>query len=432
MAIYEFFTSRNNGANVSTYVGQAGRLFYDGDNGVLKISDGVTPGGSNIQLPVATTTLLGGIKAGAGANVAVDGTLTIDTTGLPLSIGNLQILDTTIKTTQANVDLYMVSNGTGNVNLIGEVHFYKPNGFPPVGEPFFRAKNDGQLRILVPAEDPIEGGVEIIGSASGNYIAPGTAGTMLQITGNPSIPARIYLDGNAEYASFVARRFNGNVAVPTQVLADQDVFRINGTAATTSGVGNVALAQIRMTALENQTPTAQGSSITFTVTPVGSSAASRVDVANVTVADGVWATKITTGTANIGNINVGTTGTVTTPRVVINDGGVRTVSGGTAVTIDFSKDSMVLWYRPSGTATVTLANYVAGAVVRLHINVGATSRDIAYGVAAVSNSSTGATGYNGSGAGSDDISDTAMQLVYTCYDGTAANTYVAVTTIDTV
>jgi hypothetical protein len=310
MALYEFFTSRNNGSNVASYIGQAGRLFYDGDNGVLKISDGVTPGGSNIQLPVATTTLLGGIKAGPGANIAVDGTLTVDTTGLPLSIGNLEILDTTIKTAQVNRDLYLVSNGTGNVNLIGEVHFYKPNGFPPVGEPFFRAKNDGQLRILVPAEDPIEGGVEIIGSASGNYIAPGTSGTMMQLTGNPGIPARIYLDGNAEYASFVARRYNGNVAVPTQVLADQDVFRINGTAATTSGVGNVALAQIRMTALENQTPTAQGSSITFTVTPIGSSAASRVDVANVTVANGVSATKFTGPLT--GNVVGNLTGTVLT------------------------------------------------------------------------------------------------------------------------
>jgi hypothetical protein len=49
-----------------------------------------------------------------------------------------------------------------------------------------------------------------------------------------------------------------------------------------------------MTALENQTTTAQGSSITFTVTPVGSSASARVDVANVTVANGITATKFTT------------------------------------------------------------------------------------------------------------------------------------------
>jgi hypothetical protein len=282
MAIYEFFTSRNNGANVATFVGQAGRLFYDGTNGVLKISDGVTPGGANVQLPVATTTLLGGIKAGAGANVATDGTLTIDTSGLPLSIGNLQIEDTTIKTLNVNEDLYLVSNGVGNVNLIGTVNFYKPNGFPPDEEPYFRAKNDGQLRILVPAEDPIEGGVEIIGSDTGTYIPPGAPGTMLQITGNPGLPARLYLDGNAEYASFVARRYNGNVAVPTQVLANQDVLRINATAATTSGVGNVALGQIRISALEDQTPTAQGSSITFTVTPVGSAASARVDALVVT------------------------------------------------------------------------------------------------------------------------------------------------------
>lgn len=309
MALYEFFTSRNNGANISTFVGQAGRLFYDGSNGVLKISDGVTPGGANVQLPVATTTLLGGIKAGPGANVAVDGTLTIDTTGLPLSIGNLEILDTTIKTAQVNRDLYLVSNGTGNVNLIGEVHFYKPDGFPPTEEPFFRATTDGQIRVLVPIEDPIAGGMEIIGSAAGTFIAPGQPGAMLQMTGNPGTPVRVYQDGNNAYAAYVARRWNGNVANPTQVLANEDVFRINATAATTSGVGNVALAQIRMTTLEDQTPTAQGSSITFTVTPVGSSAASRVDVANVTVATGIWATKFTTS-GNVSAASITATGTI--------------------------------------------------------------------------------------------------------------------------
>lgn len=333
MALYEFFTSRNNGSNTASYIGQAGRLFYDSSNGVVKLSDGTTPGGTSIPYTIATETVIGGIKAGPGANVATDGTLTIDTAGLPLSIGNLQIIDTQIKTLQANVDLYMVSNGTGNVNLIGEVHFYKPNGFPPTGEPFFRAKNDGQLRILVPAEDPIEGGVEIIGSASGNYIAPGAPGTMLQLTGNPNIPARIYLDSIDSYASFVARRYNGNVAVPTQVLANEDVFRINATAATTSGVGNVALAQISITALEDQTPTAQGSSITFTVTPVGSAATSRVNVANITVAQGLTVTKATVQgnlTVNSGIIgNIILTGSNVTNNGFNKNGGVVTANGRT-------------------------------------------------------------------------------------------------------
>jgi hypothetical protein len=386
MAIYEFFTSRNNGANVATFVGQAGRLFYDGTNGVLKISDGVTPGGANVQLPVATTTLLGGIKAGPGANVATDGTLTIDTSGLPLSIGNLQIEDTTIKTLQVNEELYIATNGTGNVNLIGTVNFYKPNGFPPTEEPYFRAKNDGQLRILVPAEDPIEGGVEIIGSATGRYIAPGAPGTMLQLTGNPGLPARLYLDGNAEYASFVARRYNGNVTVPTQVLANQDVFRINATAATTSGVGNVALGQIRISALEDQTPTAQGSSITFTVTPIGSSATNRVDVANVTVANGVTATKFTgpltgnvTGTATTAtNLAAATSilaGTLTIDPANINKTSSSTqtftltglttnhkivITSGTALT--YGVGIVAAWASAADTLSINFHNYSGGGV----------------------------------------------------------------------
>jgi hypothetical protein len=120
---------------------------------------------------------------------------------------------------------------------------------------------------------------------------------MLHLTGNPNVATRFYIDGNGEYAAIVGRRWNGNVAVPTQVLAGQDVLRINSTAATNlngGNVGNVAMAQIRTTALENQTATAQGSSITFTVTPIGSAASARVDVANVTVANGITATKFTT------------------------------------------------------------------------------------------------------------------------------------------
>jgi hypothetical protein len=132
------------------------------------------------------------------------------------------------------------------------------------------------------------------------------------------------MDGNAEYVSIVARRYNGNVAAPTQVLAGQDVFRINSTAATNLGggnVGNVAMAQIRTTALENQTSTAQGSSITFTVTPIGSAASARVDVANVTVADGVTATKFTTAGTVIATGNI-TGGNVLTGGLILATGGI--------------------------------------------------------------------------------------------------------------
>ena len=257
--------------------------------------------------------------------------------------------------------MYLVSNGTGNINLIGGVNFFKPNGFPPSVEPFFRAKNDGQLQILVPAEDPVEGGVEIIGSASGNYIAPGASGTMLQLTGNPNISCRLYQDSIGSYSSFVGRRYNGNVASPTQVLANEDVLRINATAATNAGVGNVALAQISITALENQTTTAQGSKIGFTVTPVGSPANARVEVANITVANGVSATKFTT-TGNITAGNVAATNYTGLVTHAIREAG--TVSGGT-VTLNMTTDDIVRCTFANAGMTVAFSNIIPGRTVTL-------------------------------------------------------------------
>jgi len=297
MAIGKIKASRVNRVDATTYVGEEGILFYNFANGVIRLSDGTTPGGVPVPYTVASNTTVGGIKAGPGANISVDGTLTINTAGLPLSIGNLDFIDTTISTLNPNVNLNLETNGTGNINLIGAVNFYKPDGPIDSRRPFFQAKSDGQLVILVPVEDPLTGGIEVIGTASGNIITPGQPGTMLHLTGNPNVATRFYIDGNGEYAAIVGRRWNGNVAVPTQVLAGQDVLRINSTAATNlngGNVGNVAMAQIRTTALENQTATAQGSSITFTVTPIGSAASARVDVANVTVANGITATKFTT------------------------------------------------------------------------------------------------------------------------------------------
>jgi hypothetical protein len=128
-----------------------------------------------------------------------------------------------------------------------------------------------------------------------------------------------------------------------------------------------------------------------------------------------------------GNVSLSSGKTLTTPRVIINDGGLRTVSGGTAVTIDFSVDSIILWTSPSGTGTVTLSNYTPGATVKLIIDIGATSRDINYGVAAGNNSSDGATSFNGSGVGSVNIANTALILNYTCITAVASGCYVAVT-----
>lgn len=323
MAIFDFFQSRNRAAaNVDAYLGHVGRLFYDSTDKVLRIGNG-TPGGERITYPVATETTVGGIKAGPGANVSVDGTLTIDTAGLPLSFGDFTANVNILTMVNVNEDMILETSGNAEIQLVGNVGFYKPSGsgVPDPSAKFFFARDDGQITIYVPTEDPLLGAVEIIGSSTGNLIVPGQPGAMLHVTGNPGTPARIYVDGNGDYVSLVARRWNGNVATPTQVLANQDVLRINSTAATNAGVGNVAMAQIRMTALENQTTTAQGSEIVFTVTPVGQPVANRVDVANVSVANGVWATKLTTaGNVTAGNVVAGTgtfTGNVTAGNISI-------------------------------------------------------------------------------------------------------------------
>jgi hypothetical protein len=57
--------------DIDNYVGRAGTVFYGPDDGIFRLSDGVTPGGISLGsgggeggfvLPVATTTRLGGVK----------------------------------------------------------------------------------------------------------------------------------------------------------------------------------------------------------------------------------------------------------------------------------------------------------------------------------------------------------------------------------
>ena len=49
VAIQKFFTSRDNYANASTYVGQEQRLWYNPTTNCIYVSDGVTPGGIPIN-----------------------------------------------------------------------------------------------------------------------------------------------------------------------------------------------------------------------------------------------------------------------------------------------------------------------------------------------------------------------------------------------
>jgi hypothetical protein len=354
--IYEFFTSRNNLANVATFVGQAGRLFYDGATGVLKISDGITPGGANVQLPVATTTLLGGIKAGPGANVSIDGTLTIDTAGLPVSFGNLSVVDTTMSTVNTNADLILASNGTGNVELRGNIHFHTTAN--PTSDPFFTANNDGQITILVPVSDPLASAVKIVGSTTGTVSSPLNTGVILQLTGNNNDASRLYNDAIGSFAAFVGRRINGTIASPTAVTAGQEIIRISATGYNGVTTPGTAGSRINFAATENYTASNFGSNIGFWACATGSNV--LVKQATIDGQSGLTVTKATiVGNVTAGNLTVsGTMTGVHTHRV--RDAGA--VSG--TFTLDYATDDIVRCTF-SDNITIAHANLAIGKVVTL-------------------------------------------------------------------
>lgn len=428
--------------NPSTWVGQLGTIFYNEATGALRISDGVTPGGVNLPFAVASSTEVGGIKAGPGANVAIDGTLTIDTTGLPLGIGNVSIVDNIISAVNANADIVLESNGRGNVELVGNVHFHT-TAVGPTGDPYFIASEDGQITILVPAADSAAGAVKIIGSTTGGVFPPLNTGVMLQLTGNTDDPSRLYNDSVNNFAAFVGRRLNGTLASPEATNAGDEFIRISATGHDGNTIPGAGCARILFQAVEDFTTTARGANLSFWTTAVGSTAltktatidsASGLTVTKATVQGNLTvqgnfvgnaiATVATITTANIGNVNVGTSGTVTTPRVVINDGGIRTILDGIYANLSFATDSIVHCYNPGGDLTVNVNGHTAGATIRLIVSMD-TRRSINFGVAAARNSTTGATSI----ASTSLVNNQCVQLVYTCMDGTAANTYVAVSRV---
>jgi hypothetical protein len=404
--IQNLFTSRDNNADGATYVGQEGRLWWNPDTNAFYYSDGNTAGGnpitvtpnSNVTFNVVTANTLtspagtlnltgninitgnispaasnkiGGIAPGPGVVIGTNGILTIDSANLPVSFGNFFANNNILSIVNVNEDMILATDGSAEIQLIGNVGFYKPDGLPPnVANRYASFSNDGQVTILVPTTD-LDSAVKIVGSTTGAYIAPGIEGAMLHITGQLDVPSRAYYDGNGDYVAWVARRWNGNVAVPTQVLANEDVLRINATAATDAGVGNVAMAQIQFRALQDQTTTAQGSTINFVVTPVGSSAASRVEVANVTVANGFTATKFTTAgtvsaTGNVSGGNLTTAGLVTATANIA--GGNLLTTGLISATGNITGGNVAATnYTGQVTHTVRDAGAVGGTTLTLNV-----------------------------------------------------------------
>jgi len=451
-------TSGNLIVNGTSYftgdVTEVGNLLVTGNtinNGTATFNGTTIRNGSTISN--GTTTFNG--------NVTTNGNLLI--IGTTTQVGNLVITGTAINNGPSIFNGNTVINGVSTNN--GPSSF---NGNITTNGNSIQA---GTATFIVSTNNMNTGAVEITGNAQGLSQPPALPGVMLHVTGqdNGTTPGRSYFDAVGQYSIIVGRKFNGTVANPTQVLAGEEVFRLAGTGYPTGGWPTTGVAQIRYIADENQTQTNRGGHLDFLTVPIGSNVVTQVmsvsattgvtvlgniavgNVAitnnetiggNVTVTGNITAGNVTatthygnvigtnitlSGNITAGNIAVSSSGTLSTPRVIINDGGLRTVTGGTTLTVDFNSDSRILWYVPAGDTTITLSNYTAGAEVAVMVRMGGTGRNIALGVAGVNNTTTGATGsttLTGHGPGALYGANQAVALVYTCFDTTQANCYV--------
>jgi hypothetical protein len=350
MSIRKFRSGRVPNATASTWVGEVGTMFYDETTGQLKIADGHTPGGRYINLVVATTTQLGGIKAGPGANVSVDGTLTINTAGLPLSIGDLSIIQANISTVNPNENLNLVSNGTGAVNVVGNLHIHttSQNWFNdgPGATPVLSADNSGNVTTngnLITNGDLIVrgpsffygnitevGNLTITGKAINN--GPSIFNGAMTIAGDTGIVGNISMTGNTNITG--SAFLTGNTTVTGDTL-------VTGT---TTVTGNTSVTGSAF--LTGNTTVTGNTLVTGTTTVTGNTSVtgSAFLTGNTTVTGNTLVTGTTTVTGNTvvagnttvtGNTNVTGTAYLTGNSYIIGNTfviGTTTVSGNTFVT----------------------------------------------------------------------------------------------------
>ncbi len=450
MAIQNFFTSRDNNLDGNTYVGQLGRLWYNPDTNSLYASDGVTVGGVPVDLAtganitaniitVATLTSttgeitvtgdldisgnispaangkIGGITPGPGVDISNTGLLTIDTANLPLSFGDFTANTNILTIVNVDEDMILATQGDAEIQLVGNIGFFKSNGLPPnPSNRFFFAKDDGKIQIFVPDADPVTGAVEIIGSATSDSITPAQVGVMLHITGQPNIFASQYIDGINNFPNYIGRRYNGNVTSPTQVRAGNTIVRFSGQGYSTGGFNAPADGTISLDALEDFTESNQGVIWRFLLNPVGGNI--RQEVANVSVANGVTATKFTTSgavsaTGNItgGNVltggTVSATGNISAGNLISTSAEVDYLAVGVSIfnKSDTAQDGVVITTTGGAKNTIELIPNGANSTIKLTADVitatgNVTAGNVLSAGTITSNSATAGIGYR-TGAG---------------------------------
>ena len=248
-----------------------------------------------------------------------------------------------------------------------------------------------------------------VGTANTVQFAAISSTTTIQATGNIT-------GGNLTTGGRIVA--TGNIVTSANVVTPGTI--INSSVSTT---GNVIGANISTVGLVTATGNITGGNII---------AVANTNTANLNV----------TGISNLNsNANVKITGGIPGQSLATDGAGNLFWTSGTGgntviingavtsnVAIDFTYNSTTLVYIPTANVNITLSNYTAGHTARVIVRYGATAYPIVLGIGNTAQSTEGLTTIPTSGAGGHNLDpNSCCQLLYTCFDNTAGNCYVAST-----
>lgn len=388
MSIRKLRAGRVPGVTAQEYVGSHGTIFYDEVLGTLRISDGVTPGGQPLTL------------------VSEDFNFTFGDFIATTEEGGSQ--GATLSSVNANQDINIVSNGTGVVNLVGELHLHTPAQWATSQDgaiAVMTVSSEGFLKIRTPTVTTTNAGLMIIGSADGSIQPAGgiSTGRMVHITGNDGTSARMTMDafGTNAFASYIGRAARGTAASPLPLQAGDVMLRLSSSGWAEAGYNTTSTGgpttSIDFVATDNYTHTVYGSAIKFYTSPQGSigrNLSLTVDTTGITATrffgnvtgnvtgnvSGTAPAGSLTGTTLASNVvtssltSVGTLGSLTVTNTVSAGylagklirvvRAANTIADGGTLTIDFTNDEIVTCTWGNG-MTIAYTGFQAGRVIKV-------------------------------------------------------------------
>lgn len=239
-------------------------------------------------------------------------------------------------------------------------------------------------------------------TASDNFatVAPSNSNYMMHITGKANSVTRIVVDsfGANTYPLISGRMGRGSASAPAAVANGDVMMRIVGNGYTGTQFPGSSPTKIDFVAAENFSDTNRGTKIEFWNTEIGTTTLQKI--------------------ASFNSSTVEFTGSVNPQKGFIYQ--TRSLpTSQTAITVDFSSDSMIKANVTSADCTVSLSNYTYGKVVELWLtNYGAQNRTITHGCTALNATAKSTTFTLTAGS--------SAYLRYFSMDGDNANTFVSI------